>query len=51
MPTNTDHFISHLESMDRSPHTIQAYQSDLQQFSEWFGQTNGDDVQPKLITP
>jgi len=51
MPTSIAHFICHLEAMDRSPHTIEAYHGDLSQFAEWFEHVNGDEVKPKLITP
>jgi integrase/recombinase XerC len=34
----------------RSKKTIEAYVSDLQQFSNWFLQTNGDDLSPQRLT-
>ena len=51
MPHYIEQFISYLESLDRSPNTIHAYTIDLQQFEKWFERVNGDEVQPKRITP
>jgi integrase/recombinase XerC len=35
-------FQTHLESRDRSPHSIRAYLSDLRQFAAWFVEYTGD---------
>jgi len=51
MPDHIVEFISHLQSRDRSSHTIQAYRLDLQQFEKWFAGVNGDEMEPELITP
>jgi site-specific recombinase XerD len=49
--SHIEDFILHLESRDRSSHTIQAYKLDLRQFCQWFEQVNDDEMQPHLITP
>jgi site-specific recombinase XerD len=49
-PTSTTTFQSYLESKDLSLNTIQAYQGDLQRFSVWFSQTNGQQLSPETIT-
>lgn len=51
MTNHLKNFIFYLESRDRSKHTIQAYKLDLRQFCQWFAEVNGDEVEPKLITP
>ena len=51
MASHIEDFILHLESRDRSTHTIQAYRLDLEQFDRWFEQVNDDEMQPHLITP
>jgi integrase/recombinase XerC len=43
-------FGKHLDSTDRSARTIRAYKSDLRAFETWFKQTNGQDLEPGLIT-
>ena len=51
MPQSISHFISHLNCLDRSPNTIQAYKLDLQQFEKWFERINARELSPALITP
>ena len=51
MTNHIEDFILHLESHDRSKHTIQAYRLDLEQFEKWFESVNDDEMQPHLITP
>lgn len=51
MNYHLNNFILHLESRDRSRHTINAYHLDLKQFGEWFAGVNGDEMEPELITP
>jgi site-specific recombinase XerD len=51
MPDHIVEFISHLQSRDRSSHTIQAYRLDLMQFEKWFAGVNGHEMEPELITP
>ena len=43
-------FFAYLHTTDRSPHTIRAYQSDLRTFARWFEQTNGQVLEPHLVT-
>jgi site-specific recombinase XerD len=51
VPQSISHFISHLNCLDRSPNTIQAYKLDLRQFEKWFEATNDRELSPALITP
>lgn len=51
MPDHIVEFISHLQSRDRSSHTIHAYRLDLQQFEKWFAEINGDGMEPANVTP
>jgi len=44
-------FCTWLQEQDRSPLTVRGYISALRQFSVWFRQTNGVDVEPARITP
>ncbi len=51
MNDHLDNFILHLQSRDRSRHTINAYHLDLKQFGEWFAGVNGDEMEPVNVTP
>lgn len=51
MASHIEDFILHLESRDRSRHTISAYHLDLQQFEKWFAGVNGDEMEPAKVTP
>jgi integrase/recombinase XerC len=46
-----DKFSSHLQQQDRSETTIRGYLNDLQAFSRWFEQTNGEAFSPSSLTP
>lgn len=43
-------FRQHLEALDRSPHSIRAYLSDLRQFAAWFGDHAGESLVLEAIT-
>lgn len=51
MNDHLDNFILHLQSRDRSSHTINAYRLDLEQFEKWFAGVNGDEMEPVNVTP
>lgn len=44
-------FEQYLADQDRSRLTIQGYLTDLENFSRWFEQTNGEALTPERITP
>lgn len=44
-------FETYLHDQDRSRLTIQGYLTDLEHFSRWFEQTNGEALTPKRVTP
>lgn len=44
-------FGQYLRASDKSEHTIEAYLRDLRLFSEWFQNSNGDEMTPEAITP
>ena len=51
MNDHLNNFILHLQSRDRSSHTINAYRLDLMQFEKWFAGVNGDGMEPVNVTP
>ena len=46
-----DQFQEHMNTLDLSPLTIRGYLADLQHFSRWFEQTNGEALTIQRITP
>jgi len=44
-------FLQHLQASDKAPRTLDAYARDLQAFSAWFTQTNGEPPAPAAVTP
>jgi integrase/recombinase XerC len=46
-----DQFHEHMNTLDLSPLTIRGYLADLQHFSRWFEQTNGEALTIQRITP
>ena len=46
-----DNFIGYLQTNDRMPVTVQGYHHDLQAFTRWYKQTNGEDPTPERVTP
>jgi integrase/recombinase XerC len=44
-------FCGYLEDEDRSPLTIKGYLNDLQDFTHWFEQTNGEKISLPAVTP
>ncbi|RPH61993.1 MAG: recombinase [Chloroflexi bacterium] len=50
-PTLLTSFERHLFNQDRSVFTIRGYLADLKHFSDWFEQTNGEQISPQAVTP
>lgn len=46
-----EEFQKHLEGLDLSTLTVRGYLADLQHFSRWFEQTNGEGLAVERITP
>jgi integrase/recombinase XerC len=44
-------FEDYLSDQDRSPLTTRGYLADLEHFSRWFSQTNGEALSPERLTP
>ncbi|MCD4753534.1 MAG: tyrosine-type recombinase/integrase [Anaerolineaceae bacterium] len=44
-------FANYLRQLDRSENTIHGYLNDLDSFSRWFKQSNGEEMSPSNITP
>ncbi|MEA3351973.1 MAG: tyrosine-type recombinase/integrase [Chloroflexota bacterium] len=44
-------FTAYLQAMDRSASTVTGYLSDVEQFTGWFDQTNGESLTPERVTP
>jgi site-specific recombinase XerD len=45
-----DQFQHHLETRDKSPHSIRAYLSDLHQFADWFTEHTGETFALGVVT-
>jgi site-specific recombinase XerD len=45
-----EQFRHHLETRDKSPHSIRAYLSDLHQFAAWFAEHTGDPFTLEAVT-
>jgi len=49
--TELEDFLAYLHTLDRSPHTLEAYQSDVKAFFNWLQMQLGREVLPTEVTP
>jgi len=46
-----EEFVAHLQTQDRSPHTVNAYRRDVSAFFAWLAEHIGQEVPPVEVTP